>query len=427
MAADAATDRHAARADPTAPPVDPPHAVVRLLVWGIGAAGVALVHNRLWASPNLEAFSRIARSWGSDPFSDASTSDYLLTNLSMPTIARIVGMTAPHRYALLHLVVLLVGCAVCVALAQHHFGYRAARTLLVLVAASPGVTVAFEWLGQPDALTFPLGIAMVLVRRRWTFVALAVLAGLTHPEQAVLVVACAAVVRALVTPPGAVAELPVRRPAWGQIPSTVGGDLVTGLLGVAGARLVIEAYLRGYQIGLGRPRSDYLRLGVDLLIEHHGRAPVSLLYLLWGPLWLVIVAVVVLRVLAGRRGGPDSYAWSWCVLGVLSLAALAPVAITLDETRVYAVLTAPVLAGAAVVLSRELAALRPRALAIGTGALLALTLVLPGGFTAGADAWATEIPTGEFVEFLTTGDAPAPLFFWLLGPFDFVFPDVGGG
>jgi hypothetical protein len=102
MAADAATDRHAARADPTAPPVDPPHAVVRLLVWGIGAAGVALVHNRLWASPNLEAFSRIARSWGSDPFSDASTSDYLLTNLSMPTIARIVGMTAPHRYALLH-------------------------------------------------------------------------------------------------------------------------------------------------------------------------------------------------------------------------------------------------------------------------------------------------------------------------------------
>jgi hypothetical protein len=92
---------------------------------------------------------------------------------------------------------------------------------------------------------------------------------------------------------------------------------VTGLLGVAGARLVIEAYLRGYQIGLGRPRSDYLRLGVDLLIEHHGRAPVSLLYLLWGPLWLVIVAVVVLRVLAGRRGGPDSYAWSWCVLGVL--------------------------------------------------------------------------------------------------------------
>ena len=416
--------------DPTsdvALPPDPSHVVPRLLSWGIVSVDVALLHNRLWASPNLDAFSRIADRLGSDPFSDASTSDYLLTNLSMPALARAVGMTDPHRYALLHVIVLLVGCGCCVALAQRHFGYRAARTLLVLLAASPGVTVVLQWLGQPDALTFPLGIALVLVRRRGSFVALAVLAGLTHPEQAVLVVACAAVVRGWVTPPGTYFDLPVTRPGWRRLPGLVIGDLGWGLLGVALARLAIELYLRGFGIGLGRPRSDYLRLGADLLVEHHGRAPLSLVYLLWGPLWLVVIAAVALRVAAALRPGKDRYAWSWAVLGALSLTALVPVAVTLDETRVYAVLTAPVLAGAAVVLSRELVALHHRGLAIGTGALLAVTLVVPGGFTAGEDAWATQIPNDEFAEFLTTGEAPGPLFFWLLSPFDFVFPDVGDG
>jgi hypothetical protein len=101
------------------------------------------------------------------------------------------------------------------------------------------------------------------------------------------------------------------------------------------------------------------------------------------------------------------------------------VAVTLDETRVYAVLTAPVLGAAAVVLSREVVAWRPPVLRFASIALLAITAVVPGGFTAGEDAWATEIPTEEFVEFLSTGDSPTPLFFWLLAPFDFVVPDVG--
>jgi hypothetical protein len=406
-------------------PADPDHAVVRLVGWGAVALLVALVHNRLWASPNLDAFARIAQEWGSDPFADASSSDYLLTNLSLPTLARAVGMTDPHRYALLHLIVLIVGCVCCVALAQRHHGYRAARTLTVLLAASPGVTVVLQWLGQPDALTFPLGIALVLVRRRVAFVALSVLAGLTHPEQAVLMVACAAVVRGLVLPPAQLLELPATRPPWRRVPSRVLGDLVAGVLAVGLARLVIEAYLRLFEVGLGRPRSDYLRLGAELLVEHHTRATASLVYLLWGPLWLVVIGVIALRIRAARSPEPDRDAWSWGVLAALSLVALVPVAVTLDETRVYAVLTAPVLGAAAVVLSREVVAWRPPVLRFASIALLAITAIVPGGFTAGEDAWATEIPTEEFVEFLSTGDSPTPLFFWLLAPFDFVVPDVG--
>ena len=415
------------RRAPTSCRQDPPHVVPRLLVWGIVAAAVALFHNRLWASPNLDAFSRIAEQWGSDPFSDASTSDYLLTNLSMPTLARLFGATEPHRYALLHLAVLVVGCACCVALAQRQFGYRAARTLLVLLAASPGVTVVLQWLGQPDALTFPLGIALVLVRRRRSFVALAVLAGLTHPEQAVLVVACAAVVRGWVTPPGTYFDLPVPRPPWRRMPGQVLGDLGYGLLGVGAARLLIELYLRGFRIGLGRPRSDYLRLGADLLVEHHGRAPASLLYLLWGPLWLVVIAVVALRVAAAVVRGPTGTAGrgqcSACCRCWRSCRCSSP------WTRHASTPCSPRRCSRVPRWCCRVSSppCTRRGLAIGTGALLAVTLVVPGGFTAGEDAWSTQIPTEEFVRFLSTGEAPEPLFFWLLGPFDFVFPDVAGG
>ena len=400
--------------------------MVRLVLWGIAGAGVALVHNRLWASPNLDAFARIAGQLGSDPFRDASSSDYLLTNLSMPALARMLGMTEPHRYALVHLVVLLVGCAAAVALTQRHFGYRAARTLTVVLAASPGVTVVMQWLGQPDALTFPLGLLLALVRRRGAFVALAVLAGLTHPEQAVFVVAVAATVRTLVIPPGSWHELPVPRPPWRSLPGRLLPELLVGLVGVGVGRLLVELYLRAFEVGVGRPRSDYLRLGADLLVEHHGRAPLSMLYLFWGPLWLVIAGVVVLRV-AARRRGPDRYGWSWLVLALLVVAALVPVALTLDETRVYAVLTAPALAAGSVLVADELSRRRAAVLRWCSVALVGITAVVPGGFTAGEDAWATQIPTDEFVEFLVTGDAPQPLFFWLLGPFDFVFPDVGDG
>ena len=123
---------------------DPPYALLRLWSWAILAMAVALVHNRLWASPNLDAFAKIAADWGNDPFSSATSSDYLLTNLSLPTLARVIGMTRPHQYALLHLGVMFAGSAACVAMAMRRFGYRTARTLVVLLAAPEEVLPVVE-------------------------------------------------------------------------------------------------------------------------------------------------------------------------------------------------------------------------------------------------------------------------------------------
>ena len=167
----------------------------RLVLWGFAATAVALVHNRLWATPNLAYFSSIAEHLGSRPFGTDPGPDYLLTNLGLPALARLLSQTEPHEYARLHLVVLLLGLRGCVVLAARRHGHDAARSLTVLVAAAPGVTVAKQWLGQPDALTFPLGIALALLRTRWALVLVAVALGLTHPEQGAFVALSAAAAR----------------------------------------------------------------------------------------------------------------------------------------------------------------------------------------------------------------------------------------
>jgi hypothetical protein len=110
---------------------------------------------------------------------------------------------------------------------------------------------------------------------------------------------------------------------------------------------------------------------------------------------------------------------AWAVLGVLAVAAVLPVAVTLDETRVYAMLTAPLVVAVAVLLSREWSS---RALARAGVALLVLTLVLPGGFTAGIASWAWDFAPSEFVPFLWSGEHPGELDVWLMSPFRFVIP-----
>ncbi len=385
----------------------------RLALWGLASAAVALVHNRLWATPNLSYFAAISQRLGERPFGDDPGADYLLTNLGLPSLARLLGQTQPHEYARLHLVVLVVGLAACVALAHRRHGYRTARTLTVLLAVAPGVTVSMQWLGQPDALTFPLGVALALVvRRRW-LVVLAVLLGLTHPEQAVFIVLAAAVVRAVLDE-GPAVPVAARR---------AGVDLAAMAVGVAVGRLVTEVYLRVNDITILRPRSQLLRQGLDGFVDHHLQEPAPLLYLLWGPLWLVVGAVLVVVVLRRGQGVP---ARRWAVLGVLAVALLVPVAVTLDETRVHAMLTAPILAGAAVLLARH-PGTRVLASARAAAVLLAVALVVPGGFTAGTSTWSWELPLGEIVPFLVDGDHPGRDAAvgpdgWLMTPFDFVIP-----
>lgn len=392
--------------------------------WWAASVLVALLHNGLWATPNLAFVSLISRNPGENPFGGTLAGDYLLTDVSLTRLAWLTGQTQPHEVARLHLVVLVVGWAAVVALARSRFGHAAARNLTVILAASPLVTVSMQWLGQPDPLTGLCGLAMVLARRRTAVVALGVLAGITHPEQAVFMAGLAGVVRCFLPAEvgaGAEAEADVERPAPSTNATEVAGWVASAVGGVLIGWIVVQLWFRVSDITLSTPRSDYLSYGLSTFWEHHLTQPVGLFWTLWGPLWLVILLVVgagLQRHLEGAK--------AWRLMALLAFAALVPVFITLDETRVYAVITAPLLAAGAMWVGRSWPAPTTRNVAV---ALLVLTAVIPGGFATGSTSWRSQLDTATMAAFLANGSiegdypAEADITPWLLSPFDFAIPD----
>lgn len=410
--------------------------------WWAVSVLAAVLHNGLWATPNLGFMAHIAQNPGTNPFPVSLPGDYLLTSISMPSLAALLSQTEPHEVARLHLLVLVATWAGVIGLARHRFGHPVARNLTVLLAASPVVTVSMQWLGQPDPLTAMCGVAMVLVRRRRSVAALGVLAGLTHPEQAVFMAAIAGAVRALLPldagdrqaaaqandistePSAAVGAAPVLSDAASSIATAVGGVLV--------GRLLTQGWFWISEIRINVPRSAYIDSGIGTFWDHHIQTPGALIWSLWGPVWLVILAVTVLGM--SRRGGsglsPRARQAAWG-LSVLAVVALVPVFFTLDETRVYAVLTAPILAAAAVWLARVSPAVL---VARGAAALLVITAVIPGTMATGSSASRGDLDTPAMLAFLWNGSVPAryqdpaegPLITeWLIEPFDIVVDDPG--
>jgi hypothetical protein len=397
---------------------------LRLSGWALLALVVALARDRAWATPNLAFFSQIARHLGSNPFPKGLDGDYLLTNLSGPVVARALGQTTPHAYARLHLILLVVGLALAIVAVHRRFGYRAARAFAWVLAVSPAVTVCLEWLGQPDALTLPLVLAITLARRRWVGFALAVLLGLTHPEQGLV---AAAIATLTLTCCGSVLDGADGRPEepqrwWsGRWARDTGLRALALLGGVAVGRGITEVYLRVNDIVVSRPRTSYLCLGLRGFWDFHTQSPAALVYALWGPLWLLWGWLGWLW-WRTRRG-------QWPALVALAVAALIPVAVTLDETRVHAMITAPLLVALAVLASREplprWAAGTSRRRAVTATAVVVLAAAVPGGFTAGGAYWAPALRPAEFARFLVDGRVPGGavrLSPWLLSPFGFHVP-----
>jgi len=414
---------------------------LRLTAWAALALVVALLHNRLWATPNLAFFTAIADHLGTNPFGRGFDGDYLLTNLSGPAVARLLGQTAPHEYARLHLLLLLVGLAIVVAAAYRRFGYTTARLLLVLVAASPALTVTMQWLGQPDALTFPLALGLVVARRRWTVFAVAVALGLTHAEQGVVAALVAVAARLALDDSGssiAPTDGSVQRNdrfAERFAGQNGGGgrmallEAVPLLGGIAAGRLLVELYFRLEDIVVTNPRTSFLDLGVSGFAEHHLKSHGVLVYALWGPLWIGI-AVAALRFVRSGASWPDDLRRRWGLLGVAALLALVPMLLTLDETRVYSLTTAPLLVAGAVLSRRTIDRVPTARLTAvtgpsATGAVAAAALLLavsPGLFTAGETYVSYNLPPQEFARFLTDGEHPDDLTGWLLHPFGFEVP-----
>ena len=435
---------------------------LRLTAWGLGAAAIALLHNRVWATPNLAFFSTIAKDLGTNPFAGSAVEgDYLLTNLLGPAVARALGQTDPAAYARLHLLAFVALTSLAVALAARRFGYPVARALVVLLAAAPATTVVMQWLGQPDAFTIPLALLLVIVASTPARIVVAILLGLAHAEQGAGIALVAALVAVLIDRldggPNEYVPVPLRpeslddpllaaraaaAPQRARL-KRLTGMVMAPVIGVAIGVIAVRIYLLVNNITVSKPRTSFLSLGFDGFVDHHLRSPLWLIYSLWGPLWLVIVALAIVARRQSRsaaRTGEHaelgdardadtsliSLPTALVVLAVGAAAGLVPMVITLDQTRVYSMVTGPLLVGAAVLIGRYLwtgeHTVPPIAIAGGAVALA----VVPGMFSAGEAYFSTALPPSEAARFLIDGDIPdgKDLTGFLLEPFAFEIPDT---
>lgn len=369
--------------------------------WATAALAVALWRNGVWATLNLDLFARMAQHFGGAAGLPRSA-DYLLAGPLGPATAKLVGQTAPHEFARLHLVVALAGLGAVVVATGLRFGPDAARNAAVGLAVAPVTTSTLDWLGQPDAFSLPLALALVLVRTPVATLALALPLGLAHPEQGLVVAVTATLGRV------ALDDERSPRPAAGWLATVAGG--------VMGGRLLTELYLRLTDQRISRPRTSFVDLGLGGFWRHHTQDAGWVVWSLWGLLWLVVLAVAGTR-LRSR---------AWGVLGLAAVLALVPTFLTLDETRVHGVVTAPLLVAGAVLLARA----EPPSRRVGhaaAAALLVAGVVVPASFTAGTVCRSDDLPTSEMVRFLRDGDgrAAGDLFGWLYEPCPFVIPTAG--
>lgn len=414
---------------PTAPPSerDSARAAPALLGWGALGVLAALVHNRMWATPNLAFFSTIAENLGSNPFEGTPIEgDYLLSNVLGVAIARAVGQTSPHEYARLHLVLFALGVAAVVAATLRRFGYPTARALVALCAFAPGTTVVMQWLGQPDALTFPLAMGIAVARRAPTRVALGFLLGLSHSEQGVAAAIVAGFAAIAIDAFSTVAD---------ESDTDVGSSwsrtvpvAVTGagwpLLGVVTGRLAIEVWFRLRDVTVHTPRTSFLDLGVDGFVDHHLIPGVWLAWSLWGPLWIVAIAGAAWAL---RSESSSVRRLGAAALGLGALAGVVPMLITLDQTRVYSMVTAPLLVAGAVGLASAFPGTLPGGPRRAVAAIGALAFtIVPGMFCAGEAYFATDLDAGTFVRWLGDGELPdgVDVTSFLMAPFGFEPPEI---
>jgi hypothetical protein len=291
------------------------------------AAGLLLVSiltNGIWHTPDIADFVAMAHEFPRAPFLGGG--DYILGSPLGPAIAGTLGLRTTLPYVLFHLGVVLAAFAGLVVVVRMRFGDLAARAATVALFCSPLSNLLLTWLGQPDAFTFAFATALVVLDWPPLLLLAGVGLGLSGFEQGLFVAA------------GAVAVRWIDERRRTTRPAITSAAIVVGLLA---GKVLLEAYHRRYGI---HPQS---RLDFVLMVgfarwfgEFFGNFP-TWLFSIFNALWVFLAAVY----LRHRR--------SLRVPALLLVALVAPVFVTLDQTRVYALVSWPVVLWAVLWATRD--------------------------------------------------------------------------
>jgi len=308
---------------------------LRLWQLGVGLLVVAGLTNGVWHTPNLPEYLAIAHEFPRAPVLGGG--DYILSSPLGGAIASWLGIRSELGFVLLHLAVLLAGLVALVITVFRKFGDLAARAVMVVLFSSPLANLLLSWLGQPDPFTFIAASAIVVLDAPVLLVLATLGLGANAFEQGIFIVGGAAALRLFGES---------LRGASGESEGESGGAsrrrgvVRVGAMGVGlvAGKAALEAYHRHY----GITPDD--RFAFVLFVGFGGWF--SRFFANFGT-WLFSIF---------------NAAW---VAGALLVFFAVPVATSLDETRVYALISWPVLLWLTLwAVRRECAAVARRLVAI---------------------------------------------------------------
>lgn len=275
---------------------------------------------------------------------------FLLWSPIGAALARCLGISSVGLYIALYVGVPVAAFATILVVVARRHGPHAMRAVLVLIAVAPVTTVLLAWQGSYDVFTVALLGLAVLNRSPHIAALVGLLLSFAAFEQGAIALAIL-VAFALAG-------------VWGEV-----RPLLWTMAGLGVGALVLWIWLRVN--GVRHSRSSWLaEVGIGQLVEQASHQ--------W-PLLLVSLVGATLPIVLVTGAADDRR--RRCVLAFGLLAPLAPMLVTMDQTRVYSVLAWPVL----LVLTIRVAVRTPDVLPRLVGAAVLLGIVVPGFFVWGGD------------------------------------------
>lgn len=248
-------------------------------------------------------------------FPEVTSTSYKLYSVLASASAAVVGATTPERWTALHLVLVAGLLGATFGWAKHNLPVSVRRPLVLLLAGSATPPVLLQHIGHYDVYAFGAGLLLV-VPTPWAAVAGGLMFGLTSVEQGVAAIAGLALVCA-----------GLERP----IPRRLTAAMVAVALAGGGTRL----WLSSHDVV---PRSDLLFERLTRSLEGVLRGGSAATWSWYGLAWLLVIAVVCFVLWDGVSR------WRMaCLLGGLLAIPAAATLVTLDGTRVFAVISWPAL------------------------------------------------------------------------------------
>jgi len=279
-----------------------------------------MLQNGIWFSPQTERLFLISKDIFKNPFLNQTSNQWLMSSFLGPVLGYITSANQSLiLYSLLHLVILLICFTALTIIIRRQYGDFVARSVLIVFFLSPISNVLFTWLGSPDILTFILVTVLVIFRKNIKIIFVSsFLLGINHPEQGLIVLFLLAVFSYL-----------INRKRESILFVLFGiGSLLLG-------KYLLEMYFDSQNMFVEFSRIDYIpNAGLLRYIRATLSNPFALLFSLYNVLYVFIIVYVV-------------YYWKREKIAiafiVYSILAFITILITLDQTRVFSILTFPVL------------------------------------------------------------------------------------